>query len=205
MLVIRGEAGVGKTALLESLIAGADGLTVLRTRGVESEAELPYAALHRLLLPVLAATDRLAAPPADALRGALGFARESADDRFLVPLAVLSLLGEIGAHQPVLCVLDDAHWLDGASAAALAFAARRLAAESVTMIFAVRSVEEHRIPLSDLPTLDVRALPLADAADLLNAHAVTVMLLQVRGIYRVVASGFGVYRGQPAGRSGTPP
>ncbi len=174
VLVLRGEAGVGKTALLDDLVAGADGVTVLRGRGVESEAELPYAALHRLLRPVLAVADGLAAPQADALRVAFGLRHGRADDRFLVSLAALGLLAELGEQRPVLCVLDDAHWLDGASAAALAFVARRLAAEAVAIVFAVRTTDAHRIPLGDLPTLDVPALDPHEADELLASCATAV-------------------------------
>ncbi len=167
VLVLRGEAGVGKTALLDELVASADGVTVLRSGGVESEAELPYAALHRLLRTVLQVADGLAEPQADALRVAFGLSRGGPDDRFLVSLAALSLLGELGEQRPVLCVLDDAHWLDGASATALTFVARRLAADPVAMVFAVRSADAHRVPLADLPALDVPALGADEAADLL--------------------------------------
>ncbi|MET9242779.1 AAA family ATPase [Nonomuraea sp. NPDC003709] len=137
-LVIRGEAGIGKSALLDFAAAQASDLRVLRGGGVESEAELPYAAMHQLLHPV---RDRLPAIPAGqsaALRGAFGLGDPVEGDRFLVSVAVLSLLSEVAEERPLLCLVDDAHWLDGASADALAFVARRLEAEGVALLFAVR-------------------------------------------------------------------
>jgi DNA-binding CsgD family transcriptional regulator len=159
VMVLRGEAGAGKTALLREVIDTAADLTVLRVQGVESEAELPYAALHRLLRPVLATVPNLPAPQADALRTAFGVRDGGPPDRFLVSLAVLSLLGEQPEPSAVLCVIDDAHWLDSASANALAFAARRLDAEPVAMLFAVRDgLGLADVPVDDLPTLPLPAL-----------------------------------------------
>ncbi|MFD0478543.1 AAA family ATPase [Nonomuraea thailandensis] len=129
VLVVRGEAGIGKSALLGYAAGRADGMRVLRGGGVESESELPYAAAHQLLHPV---ADRLAAIPAGqaaALRAAFGLGDPVEGDRFLVSVAVLSLLSEVAEERPLLCLVDDAHWLDGASADALAFVARRLEAE----------------------------------------------------------------------------
>jgi AAA ATPase domain/Bacterial regulatory proteins, luxR family len=140
VLLIRGEAGIGKSALLDEVAADARDMSVLRVRGVESEAELPYAALHRLLRPALPTLAALAKPQADALRRALGMAPDQRTDRFLVSVAVLSLLDALGADRPVLCVVDDAHWLDTASAQVVTFVARRLLAESVVMVLAVRFV-----------------------------------------------------------------
>ncbi|MGI8334362.1 ATP-binding protein [Actinomadura scrupuli] len=140
-LVVRGEPGIGKTALLDHAAAGAADLRVIRGNGVESEAELPFAGLHLLLRPVL---DRLGAlPPVQerALRGALGLGPAEDDDRFLAGLAVLSLLSELAGDGPLLCLVDDAHWLDRASAEALIFACRRLDAEGVTVMFAARDGE----------------------------------------------------------------
>ncbi|NUW41143.1 ATP-binding protein [Nonomuraea rhodomycinica] len=136
-LVVRGEAGIGKSALLEYAEGRAPG-HVLRVTGVESEAELPFAALHLLLRPVL---DRVAALPpqqAEALLGALGLGAATRGDRFLVGLATLSLLVELSADEPLLCLVDDAQWLDSESADALVFAARRLYAEPVAVLFAAR-------------------------------------------------------------------
>ena len=117
-------------------------MTVLSGRaGIESEAELPFAALHQLLRPMLGAIDGLPAPQANALRRALGLAAGGGDDRFLVSLAVLSLLSEAAEQRPILCLVDDAQWLDDASADALVFLARRLAAERIAILFAVREGE----------------------------------------------------------------
>ncbi|GAA1416254.1 LuxR family transcriptional regulator [Catellatospora coxensis] len=139
-LVIRGEAGIGKSALLEHAAANTQA-RVLRVAGVQSEADLPFAALHVLLRPAL---DRVAALPpqqSDALLGALGVDGTNRGDRFLVGLATLSLLVELSATTPLVCLIDDAHWLDGESADALLFAARRLDAERVAMVFATRESE----------------------------------------------------------------
>jgi DNA-binding CsgD family transcriptional regulator len=158
-LVLRGEAGAGKTALLDDLVAGADGdVRILRAHGVESESELPYAGLHQLLRPLSNGLDGLAPPQADALRGAFGLRTGGADERFLVSLAVLNLLAEQSERRPALCVLDDAHWLDRASVDALAFVARRLEAERIAMVFAVREPLTRSVPVDDLPSLRVDGL-----------------------------------------------
>src|SRR3954454_25027765 len=138
VLVLRGEAGFGKTALLDHAIRSATDLTVLRADGVESEAELAFAALHQLCAPVLDGLDRLPGPQRDALAITFGLDAGPAPDRFLVGLATLNLLSEAAQERPLLCVIDDAQWLDGASAQALAFAARRLQTESLVMLFAAR-------------------------------------------------------------------
>jgi DNA-binding CsgD family transcriptional regulator len=170
VLVIRGEAGIGKSALLDELVAHAGDATVLRVRGVESEAELPYAALHRLLRPAFPTMSSIAPPQADALRRALGMEPGRGDERFLVSVAVLSLLDVLGAEQPVLCVVDDAHWLDAASADALTFVARRLLAESVVVLFAVRDPSVRDFVADDLPHLRLGALDSEAAGNVLLAH-----------------------------------
>ncbi|OLT46132.1 LuxR family transcriptional regulator [Cellulosimicrobium sp. CUA-896] len=138
-LVVRADAGMGKTALLErTAVAASGGCRVLRAAGVESERELPYAGVHRLCAPLLDGLDALPEPQATALGVALGLRAGPAPDRFLVGLAVLSLLSGAAERQPLLCLVDDAQWLDQASTQALTFAARRLAVESVGMVFAVR-------------------------------------------------------------------
>jgi DNA-binding CsgD family transcriptional regulator/tetratricopeptide (TPR) repeat protein len=137
-LVVRGEAGVGKSALLEDLIASAAGVLVLRTQGLESESPLAFAALHRLLRPVLRLLDRIPPPQARALRVAFGQTDGPAVEPFLVAVATLSMLTEAAEETPVLAVVDDAHWLDAASADALLFAARRLQADRVAVLFAAR-------------------------------------------------------------------
>ena len=123
-LVLRGEAGIGKTALLEAAADKAAGARVLRVAGVESEAELPFAALHALLRPALDQIGALPGRQAAALRGAFGLAEETVTDRFLVGLGVLSLVAELAEDRPVLVLVDDAQWVDRASADALVFAAR---------------------------------------------------------------------------------
>src|SRR5882672_12711265 len=135
-LVLRGEPGIGKTALLEYAIESASGFRIARAAGVESEMELAFAALHQLCGPMLDRIERLPGPQRDALGVAFGLRAGQAPDRFLVGLAVLNLLSEAAGEQPLLCVVDDAQWLDRASAQVLAFAARRLLAEPVVLIFA---------------------------------------------------------------------
>ena len=138
VLVVSGDAGVGKTALLESVIRSASGFRVLRAVGVESEMELAFAALQQLCAPMIDRLDRLPGPQHDALGVAFGLRAGDAPDRFLVGLAVLSLLAEAAEEQPLLCAVDDAQWLDRASAQALVFVARRLLAESVALVFSTR-------------------------------------------------------------------
>jgi len=127
-LVLRGEAGIGKTALLEYLARPASDLTVLRAVGVDSEMELAYASLHQLCLPLLVELEKLPAPQQEALRVVFGLSTGPAPDRFLVGLAVLGLLSSVAEERPLLCLVDDAQWLDEASALTLVFVARRLLA-----------------------------------------------------------------------------
>jgi DNA-binding CsgD family transcriptional regulator len=152
VLVIRGEAGLGKTALLRHAVGRATGFRVAHIAGVESEMELPFAGLHQLCAPMLSQIDRLPDPQRDALGIAFGLSFGKAPDPFLVALAALSLLAQIAAEQPLLCVVDDAQWLDAASAQILGFVARRLLAESIAMVFAVRepSDEHELVGLSEL-------------------------------------------------------
>ncbi len=138
-LVLRGEAGVGKTALLEYVAEQALGWRVARTSGVESEMELAYAAVHHLCAPMLGQIDRLPAPQQNAIRVVFGQSEGDAPDRFLVALAVLSLLAEMAAERPLMCIVDDAQWVDRASLQAFAFVARRLLADRVALLFAVGS------------------------------------------------------------------
>src|ERR1700722_5243936 len=137
-LVLDGEAGVGKTTLLEYAIGSASDLRVLRAVGVESEMELAFAALHQLCAPVLDRLERLPLPQRDALLTTFALRAGPVPDRFLVGLAVLSLLSDVADERPLVCVVDDAQWLDRASAQCVAFVARRLLAESVVMFFAAR-------------------------------------------------------------------
>jgi predicted ATPase len=170
-LVVRGEAGVGKSALLEHAreLAG-DDMLVLRGVGVASEAQLPFAGVHQLVLPVLPHLRRLPTPQADALRGALGLAAGGGKQRFLVSLAVLSLLADAAGERPLLCLVDDAHWLDDASADALAFVARRLQAEPIVMLFAAREGEDRRFAARTLPELRLDGLNPAAARALVDHH-----------------------------------
>jgi DNA-binding CsgD family transcriptional regulator len=166
-LVVRGLPGVGKSALLAD-VAGTADVQVLRVRGVESESPLPFAALQRLLRPVLHHLGRLPAPQARALLAAFG-AAEAGTDRFHVFLATLSLLAEAAEHRPVLALVDDAQWLDDASAAALLFAARRVEDERVALLFAAREGDVRRFD-ADLPELVLGGLDPAAAAELLAAR-----------------------------------
>ena len=157
VLVIRGEAGLGKTALLRHLVSQATGFNVAQIAGVESEMELPFAGLHQLSAPMLAQIDLLPAPQREALSIAFGLSSGKTPDRFLVALGALSLLAQSAEEQPVLCVVDDAQWLDGASAQALGFVARRLLAESVAVVFAAREPSDER-ELAGLPELRLTGL-----------------------------------------------
>src|SRR6267378_7332920 len=142
ILVVHGEPGVGKTALLEYAVESGQDFRVVRTAGVEGEMELDYAALQQLCSPLLEFVERLADPQRDALGVAFGLSAGQAPSPFLVGLAVLGLLSEAAEQQPLLCVVDDAQWLDDASARALAFLARRLSAERIVLLFAARSPGE---------------------------------------------------------------
>ena len=164
-LVLRGDAGVGKTALLEYAEAAAE-LRVLRAVGVQSEMELAFAALHQLCAPILDRLGRLPAPQRDALRITFGLSAGPAPDPFLIGLAVLSLVSEVAEEHPLLCVVDDSQWLDQASARTLGFVARRLRAESVALLFATREPGED---LRGLPQVEVQGLRNADARALLGS------------------------------------
>ena len=165
-LVIRGVAGSGKSTLLDDAVRSTSDMRVLRTQGVESESPLAFAALQRLLWPLRKHLDELPKPQAVALGGALG-EREGEGDRFLIFLGVLSLLSDVAEEQPVVVVVDDAHWLDEASAAALLFVARRLQAERVALLFGVREGEQSQFDASDLPTVVLGGIAAEDAAALL--------------------------------------
>ena len=166
VLVVRGEAGVGKTALLAYAVESAPDLRSVRAAGVESEMELAFAGLHQLCWPMLDRLGRLPGPQRDALSIAFGLEAGPAPDRFLVGLAVLSLLSEVAGDRPLVCVVDDVQWLDRASVQVLAFAARRLLAEAVLVIFAAR---EPGADLRGLPELMVEGLRHADARKLLGS------------------------------------
>nr|BFD88671.1 LuxR family transcriptional regulator [Kitasatospora sp. Xyl93] len=171
VLVLRGEPGVGKSALLEHLVGGATGCRILRVVGVESEMELPFAGLHQLCVPLTDRLDRIPGPQRDALAVAFGLSAGSAPDRFLVGLAVLSLLAEAAEDEPLVCAVDDAQWLDRVSVQTLAFVARRLLAERVALVFAVRASAPAADgdPFRGLPETVVRGLREDDARALLES------------------------------------
>jgi DNA-binding CsgD family transcriptional regulator len=181
-IVVSGPAGVGKTALLDYVAEQVSGCRVVRAAGVQSEMELPFAALHQVCMPLLGNLERLPVPQRDALQIAFGMMAGPAPDRFLVGLAVLGLLADVAEQQPLVCLIDDEQWLDRSSAQVLGFVARRVAAESVGLIFAAR------IPSSDLaglPQLAVEGLPTADAQALLDSVVVGPLDSRVRD--RIVA------------------
>ncbi|NUR92861.1 MAG: ATP-binding protein, partial [Nonomuraea sp.] len=183
VLVLRGEAGIGKTALLEHARAAASGCRIARAAGVESEMELAFGGLHQLCAPFLDHLPRLPAPQRDALATAFGLSAGTPPDRFLVGLAVLSLLADVAEKEPLVCLVDDAQWLDLVSAQTLAFVARRLLAEPIGLVLAVRGsgLEE----LAGLPLLQVGRLSDADARALLDS--VTPGRLDDRVRDRIVA------------------
>jgi AAA ATPase domain len=165
-LVVRGEAGVGKSALLEYVAGAAAGMRVARAVGVESEMELAFASVHQLCAPLLDRLEGLPVPQREALEIAFGLREGGAPDRFMVGLAVLTLLSAVAEERPLLCVVDDAQWLDRASAQVLAFAGRRLLAEPVGLVFAAREPGE---AFGGLAELEVRGLPEQDARTLLGS------------------------------------
>ncbi|WP_410657118.1 ATP-binding protein [Amycolatopsis sp. lyj-112] len=172
-VLIRGEAGVGKTALVAEAVAAATvaGLRVLRTTGVEAERNFAYAGLHQLLYPVRAGADALPAPQRSALWTALGLAEPAEPNAYLVGLAALTVLAEEAAAKPLLIVVEDAHWLDRASADALAFVARRIEAEPIVLIATIRDGEPSPLQDAGLPSMDVERLPDEVSAELLDAVA----------------------------------
>jgi DNA-binding CsgD family transcriptional regulator len=176
-LVVRGEPGVGKTVLLDYLAGRASGCLVARAAGVQSEMELAFAGLHQLCAPMLELADSLPAPQRDALRTALGLSAGPVPDRFLVGLAVVGLMSEAAGERPLICVIDDQQWLDRASAQALGFAARRLAAEPIGLVFAARVPGED---VAGLPELVVGGLPDDDARELLASVLTGPLDEQVR-------------------------
>ncbi len=186
VLVIRGEPGIGKSMLLDRAASAAAGLRVLRTAGVESEMELAFAAVHQLCAPLLDRIERLAGPQRDALATAFGLMAGNTPSPFMVGLATLSLLSQAGQQQPVLCVIDDTQWLDHASAQTIAFAARRLQADAVAMLFATRDPGPE---LSGFPELVVRGLDSSDSRALLDSVVGAQMDAPVRD--RIIAEARG--------------
>jgi hypothetical protein len=165
VVVVYGDPGVGKTALLEGVSDAVQDFRVIGTAGIEGEMELDYAALQQLCAPLLEFSDRLPGPQRDALDVAFGLGDGQAPNAFLVGLATLGLLSEAAERQPLLCVVDDAHWLDDSSTRVLALIARRLLAERVALVFATRSVGSG---LTRLPQLHVGPLGRRDARALLE-------------------------------------
>ncbi|GIJ50301.1 LuxR family transcriptional regulator [Virgisporangium aliadipatigenens] len=194
-LVLRGEAGIGKSALLAYAAAQAGDATqagnaaragegkqwkILRGTGIESESEFPFAAVHQLLRPVADLIDAVPERPGAALRGAFGLGPAGGGDRFLISLGVLSVLAEAAESGPVLCLVDDAHWLDGASAGALTFVARRLDAEGVVMLFAARDGDPATFAAPGLPELTLAGLDAPAAGALLAARSTVELPGSVR-------------------------
>jgi hypothetical protein len=196
VLVVHGEPGVGKTALLEYAVEAAREFRVARTAGIEGEMELPFAALQQLCSPMLALTERLPDHQREALAVEFGLSAGEAPNRFLVGLAVLGVLSEAAEEQPLLCVVDDAQWLDRASSRTLAFVARRLLAEEIAIVFAAREPGD---ALAELPGLWVEGLGDRDARALLGS--VLPYRLDQRVRERIITE----TRGNPARVAGAAP
>src|SRR4051794_10727970 len=192
VLVLRGEPGIGKTALLEYIVERGRGCRIARAAGVESEMELPFAGLHQLCAPMLDGLSSLPDPQQNALRVAFGLQGGATPDHFFVALAVLSLLAETAEAQPLVCLVDDAQWLDRGSAQALAFVARRLLAERIAMVFAVREPNQ-AVELAGLPELVVQGIADGDARALLSSAVPGILDERIRD--RIVAE----TRGNPLG------
>ncbi|MEI5522159.1 ATP-binding protein [Streptomyces brasiliscabiei] len=188
VLVLRGEAGIGKTEPLRFLLDRTDGCRTVRLAGVQSEMELSYAGLHRLCAPLPGGLDRLPGPQRDALGTAFGLRAGTAPDRFLVGPAALSLLADAGGDQPLVCLVVDAQWLDHVSAQTLAFVGRRLLAESVVLVFAVREPGPGEA-LGGLPELPVTGLAESDSRALLDSVVTGPLDQRVRE--RIVAESGG--------------
>ncbi|HEX2104189.1 MAG TPA: LuxR family transcriptional regulator [Solirubrobacteraceae bacterium] len=171
VLVVQGEAGIGKSTLLDEAVAAAPDFRVLRARGYESESDIPFAGLLDLLSPLLDLLDRIPPAQAAALRGSLALGEPVPHDRFAVPAAVLSLLGAAAEEHPVLAIVDDVHWLDAASLEALLFAARRVAAEGIVLLLAARDGEGFDARSTGLARLRVGALDPGSARALLERRA----------------------------------
>jgi DNA-binding NarL/FixJ family response regulator len=199
VLVLRGEPGIGKSALLDDAVASADGFRVLRGWGVESECKLPFAALHRIIQPVLDHSARIPPIQEEALRGAMGLGGVVDADRFLTSLALLTLLAEVAEERPLLCLVDDADWLDEESADALVFVARRLLAEPVALVLAARGGDGRSMVPTDLPTLTVDGLDLASSLQVLAEAAGSQLAPEIG---RRLAEGLG---GNPLALREVPP
>ena len=188
-LVLRAEAGVGKSALLSYARSRGADLRILQTVGVEPEIELPFAALYQLLRPVFPYLDRIPDVQATALRSAFALAPGDTDNRFAIALAVLSLLAEVATDGPLLCLVDDAHWLDQPSADTLSFVARRLEAEGIVMLFATREGDARSFPGSGLAERDVNGLAPDEAELLLVERFGSAIAPEIRRVIRESAKG----------------
>ena len=186
VLVLQGDPGVGKSALMDYVARQAGGCRVVRAAGVESEMELAYAALHQLCSPLLDRLDHLPAPQRDALSIAFGMSAGQAPDRLVIGLAVLSLFSDVAADRPLVCLIDDLQWLDNASAQVFGFLARRLVAESVALIMATRAVNPE---MSKLPSLEVSGLRDTDALALLDVVLTAPLDERVRDQFVAEARG----------------
>jgi DNA-binding CsgD family transcriptional regulator len=191
-IVVHGEAGIGKTALLEYALRGASGCQIARAAGVESEMEMAFGGLHQVCAPFLDRVDRLPDPQRNAIGTAFGLNTAAPPDRFLVGLAVLSLLADVAEERPLVCLIDDAQWLDQVSAQTLAFVARRILAERVALLFATRDAPEGH-PLTGLPRLELAGLNNDDASTLLDSATPGPLDVRIRD--RILAE----TRGNPLG------
>ena len=170
-LVLQGEPGTGKTTLLDYAVESGRDFQIVRLLGIESETELGFAGLHQLLLPFLPGLRSLPAPQRDALAGALGLRRANSPDRFLLALAALTMLAGAATNRPLLCIVDDAQWLDRESAGILGFIARRLSADAIAMLFAVRGPSERTVDLEGIRWVQIGGLPPEEAGQLLASAA----------------------------------
>ena len=166
-LVLQGEPGTGKTTLLDYAVESGRDFEIVRLLGIESETELGFAALHQLLLPFQTGLRSLPVPQRDALGGALGLRRADSPDRFLLALAALTMLARAAIKRPLLCIVDDAQWLDRESAGIMGFIARRLSADAVAMLFAVRGPSERAVDLEGIPWVQIGGLAPEEAGQLL--------------------------------------
>lgn len=180
-LVVRGMPGVGKSVLLDDAVTRGGGMQVLRAQGIESESPLAFAALHRLLRPLMHHVERLPAPQIQALRAAFGEVSSAGVDRFLIFLATLSLMAEAAEDTPVLAVIDDAHWLDDVSAAALLFVSRRLDVERVAILFGARDGDERSFDSGDLPELHLSGIDENATADMVEQRSGVSVAAEVVG------------------------
>src|SRR5215469_1766509 len=169
-LALAGEPGIGKTALLDYAAERAAGMQLLRARGIESEAQIPFGSLLELIRPALVLLGKIPGPQAEALESALALRPGTAHDRFAVGAATLSLLAAYAEQAPVAVLVDDAQWLDGSSADALLFAFRRLVADPVAVVLTVRQGEPSLLDGADLPSLQLQGLNREWAAELLRHH-----------------------------------